>query len=136
MPSERCLESRSLNALVPSGDAEEVTFENGAYVITLDTSDSYLITYLFEPDSFPYTTAEDHMHSLTNMGYVTENDDFYRSEVSGIAEIVASMVDVRGDVNGDSKVDISDVMIALKSVANGVGYTLIDVLQILKLAVK
>lgn len=121
---------------VEIGEAAEVTFENGAYVVTLDTSDSYLITYLFEPDSFPYTKAADHMHSLVNMGYVTENDNLYRSEVSGIAEIISTMAYVYGDCNDDGQVDITDVMTALTLAVNGETVTLLDVLHILKLAVK
>lgn len=118
---------------VTMGDAEDVTFENGAYVVTLDTSDAYLITYLFEPDSFPYTTAADHMHSLANMGYITDSDSLYRSEVSGVAEIVSGLVCIEGDINGDGKVDISDVMTVIKYVVNEVeNYTLIDALRVLK----
>ena len=120
---------------VTFGDAESVTFENGAYVVTLDTSDSYLITYLFEPDSFPYTLASDHMHSFANMGYLTDSDSLYRSETSGVADIVASLIAIEGDVDGDGDVDISDVMAALKAVVNGDKFTLLDVLRILKLAV-
>ena len=121
---------------VTFGDAESVTFENGAYVVTLDTSDSYLITYLFEPDSFPYTLASDHMHSFANMGYLTDSDSLYRSETSGVADIVASLIAIEGDVDGDGDVDISDVMAALKAVVNGDKFTLLDVLRILKLSVK
>ena len=86
--------------------------------LTLDTSDSYLITYLFEPDSFPYTTAAAHIHSLVNMGYISGDDALYRSEVSKVADIVSALAEVRGDANGDGKVDIADVMTAIKAVLN------------------
>ncbi len=79
------------NEAVTIGAAEEVTFENGAYAVTLDTSDSYFITYLFEPDSFPYTSAAEHMHSLTNMGYITGDDALYRSETDDVSAIIEAL---------------------------------------------
>lgn len=119
------------------GEAETVRFANGAYVVTLDNADAYLITYLFEPDSFPYTTASDHMHSFVNMGYITDADNLYRSEVSNVAELVANLVSVAGDHNGDGKTDILDVLQALQDVADGVSdITLLDVIRILRYAVQ
>ncbi len=120
---------------VTIAEAQSVTFENGAYVVTLDTSDSYLITYLFEPDSYPYTLSTDHMHSLVNMGYLTDTDELYRSEVSQIAEIVSQMVYVKGDINCDGETDIADVIKLLSDVLGDRGSKLIDVIRLLKFIV-
>lgn len=132
---------------VTIGDSEEVTFENGAYVITTDTSDSYLITYLFEPDSFPYNKADEHTHSVVHMGYITGEDALYRSETSNMASLLSTLVEILGDIDSDGKIDIYDVIAALKGVINGEKIsaadingdgevTLIDVLKILQLTVK
>ena len=128
---------------VAIGETEEVTFENGAYVVTTDTSDSYLITYLFEPDSFAYNIADEHTHSLTHMGYITCDDALYRSEMSYMSAVIADLVEVAGDFDCDGDVDITDVLAVIKSYVdgdlttfdmNGDGkFTLIDVIRILKL---
>ncbi|MBQ8837060.1 MAG: hypothetical protein IJ002_06100 [Clostridia bacterium] len=136
----------SLADEVTIGDSEEVTFENGAYVITTDTSDAYLITYLFEPDSFPYNKADEHTHSITHMGYITGDDALYRSETSYMSTVIADLVEVLGDIDGDGDVDIADVMTALTALVNdkplaaadmnGDGkVSLVDIIRILKLAV-
>ena len=131
---------------VAIGETEEVTFENGAYVVTTDTSDSYLITYLFEPDSFAYNVADEHTHSLTHMGYITGDDSLYRSEISYMSAVIADLVEVAGDIDCDGDVDITDVLTAIKSYVNGDDltafdmngdgkFTLVDVIRILKFAV-
>lgn len=132
---------------VTLGDAAEVTFENGAYVITTDTSDSYLIAYLFEPDSFPFTTPDDHTHSLTHMRYITDGDALYRSEVDNMAEVIAKLAetDIPGDVSGDGILDIADVLMVLRAVLNAENLdadmngdgrlSLVDVIRVLKYCV-
>lgn len=134
------------SAEVTMGDAEEVTFENGAYVVTLDCSDAYLIAYFFEPDSFPYS-GDETIVSLTHMGYFTDGDALYRSETDNMTALIADMTHVDGDVNSDGKVTIADVLSALKAYINDEDMTaydmnsdgkfsLVDVLRILKIAVK
>ncbi len=83
---------------VTIGEAAEVTFQNGAYAVTLNTSDAYLIAYLFEPDCYPYSNPEETTLSLAHMGYITDGDAFYRSEVNGVAEIIR-LLDVNYDPN-------------------------------------
>ncbi len=135
----------SSSEAVTLGDAAEVTFADGAYIVTLDTSDSYLITYLFEPDSFPYTSESEHMHSFANMGYLTNEDALYRSEVDNIAEVIADMVaaDLAGDIDEDGNVNIADALLALQALLNGNTLTaadmngdgkltLVDILRVLK----
>lgn len=105
---------------VTVGEATEVTFADGAYVITTDTSDSYLIAYLFEPDSFPFTSYDETTHSLTNMGYITDGDALYRSEVDNMADVIADMAvgAVYGDLDGDGRLGIPDVLLALRAILN------------------
>jgi len=123
-----------IGSAVSLADAAEVTFENGAYVVTMNTSDAYLAAYLFEPDSFPFTSAENTTVSMAHMGYITEGD-LYRAETDDMPTVIANMTYIEGDINNDRKVDISDVMQALRTCINEDG-KLIDVLKILKLAVK
>ncbi len=122
------------SAAVTMAEAEEVTFENGAYVVMMNTSDAYLAAYLFEPDSCKYVNAEETAVSLTHMGYITEGD-LYRAEIDDMPTVIADMLYVEGDVNGDGKVDISDVMQALRECLNENG-SLLDVIRILKIAVR
>ena len=119
---------------VTLADAAEVTFENGAYVITMNTSDAYLAAYLFEPDSCTYYNAEETSVSMAHMGYITDGN-LYRSEVDDMPTLIAEMLVVEGDVNSDGKVDIVDVMQALSECLEG-DRTLLEVLRILKLTVK
>ena len=120
---------------VTMAEAAEITFENGAYVITMNNSSAYLIAYLLEPDSCKFTSAEETAVSMTHMGYITEGD-IYRSEVDDMPTVIADMVYVEGDTDYDGDVDIMDVLAMLKAVANGEGVTLLDVLKTLKLSVK
>ncbi len=122
------------SAAVTMADAAEVTFENGAYVVTMNTADAYLAAYLFEPDSCTYVNAEETAVSMTHMGYITEGD-LYRAETDDMPAIIADMIYVEGDIDGDGVVDITDVMLVLRRCVNGNG-SLIDVLKVLKLAVK
>ena len=73
------------------GAAEEVTFEHGAYAVTLNSSDAYLIAYLFEPNSFRFTSAVDHTSSFEHMGYLTDADGLYRSEEDNVYLIVEAL---------------------------------------------
>lgn len=140
------LESGASSAdTVTIGAAEEVTFAGGAYVITLDTSDSYLITYLFEPDSYSrYSSFYNDAHSFAQMGYLTDADTLYRSEVDDVATLIASLRDGFGDVNGDGEVNLADALTALRALITGetIGstdvnedgnFTLLDILKLLKL---
>ncbi len=78
-------------AAIEIGDAKEVTLENGGYAVSLNSSDAYLIAYLFEPDSFPYTSAENTKISLAHMGFLSGDDTLYRSEVDDVATIISSL---------------------------------------------
>jgi len=99
------------------GEAAEVTFENGAYAVTLNTSDAYLIAYLFEPDCFPYSSAVETTISFAHMGYYTDGDGLYRSEVDDVAEIIKSLEVgdsiLRGDADGDGIVTKDDAIYVL-----------------------
>jgi len=69
-------------ATVELGEREEVTFENGAYLISTDSPAAYLIAYLFEPDSYP--EGDGCRVSLFNMGYIRASDALYRCEEDGL----------------------------------------------------
>ncbi len=122
------------SAAVTMADAAEVTFANGAYVVTMNSADAYLAAYLFEPDSCKYVSAEETSVSMAHMGYITDGD-LYRAETDDMPMLIADMTYIEGDVNGDRKVDILDVMASLRECVNGNG-SLLDVLKILKIAVK
>ena len=66
------------NAKVEIGEREDITLENGAYIISTDSPAAYLIAYLFEPDS--YAEGDGCLVSLFNMGYIRASDALYRSE--------------------------------------------------------
>ena len=99
------------------GTAVDVSFDNGAYAVTLNTSDAYLIAYLFEPDCFPYSSAVETTISFAHMGYYTNGDGFYRSEVDDVAEIIKSLEVgdsiLRGDADGDGTVTKDDAIYIL-----------------------
>ncbi len=73
------------------GAAESVTFENGAYAVTMNNADAYLIAYLFEPNSNRYTSAEDHSISFAHIGYIKDGDGLYRSEENGVYLKIADL---------------------------------------------
>ena len=73
------------------GAAKEVVFEKGAYAVTMNNSDAYLIAYLFEPNSHRFATAEDHSISFAHIGYIKDGDGLYRSEQSGVYKLIAEM---------------------------------------------
>lgn len=134
------------NEAVTLGAAEEVTFENGAYVIPTNTPDSYLIAYLFEPDSMPFVSFDESTHSLTNMLYLTGDDALYRSETDNITQVIEGMIFGKagsGDINGDGEISLIDVLHAVRSMLadeflsasdmNGDGVlSLVDILRIIK----
>ncbi|MBR2615004.1 MAG: hypothetical protein IKC71_05370 [Clostridia bacterium] len=70
--------------------AQETTFENGAYAVTLNCANAYVIGYLFEPDSHDYTPpveegkVSETRVSFAHMGLVTNENTIYRSEVDDI----------------------------------------------------
>ena len=104
---------------ISCSEAESVTFPNGAYVFLTDTSDSYLMAYLFEPDSY---TASDTDASLYQMGLLSSSNTLYRSETDYMRMIIADMTEkdaVAGDCNGDSIVNLADVLTALRALVNG-----------------
>ena len=49
-----------------------------------------------------------------------------------MADVIAEMIYVEGDVNGDGVFDIADVLTVLKAAVNGDDVKLIDVLRLLK----
>lgn len=123
------------------GDTEDVTFPNGAYVFLTDTADAYLTAYLFEPDSY---TSADTDASLYQMNLLAETASIYRSETNNMREYISNMIAVKGDCNGDGKVNLADALIACyarlnqtslpEADMNGDGkLTLTDVLSILYL---
>ena len=63
------------------GAAQDVTFENGAYIIPVDGYKAYLISTLFEPEC--YDSGEE-INTLAQAGYLAATD-IYRSEESFIA---------------------------------------------------
>lgn len=79
----------ALKASATIGENAAVTFENGAYEVSLNTSDAYLIAYLFEPDS-----SSGYYASFVNMGYISTTDALYRNETTVIAD---------GDIEEDVK---------------------------------
>ncbi|MBQ9429525.1 MAG: hypothetical protein IJU41_08295 [Clostridia bacterium] len=110
------------NEAVTIGAAAPVTFEDGAYVVTTDCSDSYLVAYLFEPDSMPFTSFDESTHSLTNMLYLTGDDALYRSEVDGMAELIADMAvqpAPAGDADGNGIITLLDALTAARAILNG-----------------
>ncbi len=100
------------------GLAESVTFENGAYAVTMNTSDAYLIAYLFEPNSHNYTDAEDHSISFAHIGYIKDGDGLYRSEENGVylkiaelaagSEITHASITVGVDLKVNAFVSLAD----------------------------
>lgn len=74
-------------ANVELGEREEVVFENGAYLVSTDSTDAYLIAYLFEPDSYPL--ADGYRVSLFGMGYIRPSDALYRCEENNVSEIIS-----------------------------------------------
>lgn len=104
---------------VSIGDAKEVSFANGAYAVTLDTSDSYLITYLFEPDSYArYSSYYNDTHSLAQMGFLTDADTLYRAEVDDVATLIRAQAELVGDITGDGVLDVADVLTLLRALLN------------------
>lgn len=85
------------------GNATTVTFENGAYAVTLNTLDAFLIAALFEPDSVPWVSAEESTVSFAHMGWFNNKNPIYRSEVSGVAEIIRTL-----DVNYDPNAPVTE----------------------------
>ncbi|MBQ7171953.1 MAG: hypothetical protein IJR89_06735 [Clostridia bacterium] len=75
------------------GAAEEVTFEHGAYAVTMNNSDAYLIAYLFEPNSHRFTSEQDHQISFEHMGKLSDADGLYRSEEDNVYLTVAALKD-------------------------------------------
>ena len=63
------------------GNAADVTFENGAYIIPVDGYKAYLIATLFEPEC--YDSGEE-INTFVQAGYISATD-IYRSEESYIA---------------------------------------------------
>lgn len=75
------------------GEAAEVTFEKGAYAVTMNNSDAYLIAYLFEPNSHRFANAEDHSISFATVRYIKDGDGLYRSEQNGVYQLIAELSD-------------------------------------------
>lgn len=100
---------------VTYSEAADVTFANGAYAVHTNTSDSYLIAYLFEPDSYVSTDTK---ASLYQMGLIADTDALYRSETDNFDEAILSLEYVENDFNGDGESNIADVLTLLLSVAD------------------
>ena len=75
------------------GEEEDYVFENGAYAVTLNNYDAYLIAYLFEPDSYPYHSDAETRISFVNMRFISEGDKntVYRSEVDNVYQIIEEL---------------------------------------------
>ncbi|MBE5756802.1 MAG: hypothetical protein E7342_03265 [Clostridiales bacterium] len=98
--------------------ATDVTFENGAYVVTLNSAKAYLISYLFEPDvcnSTPYTT-------FAHAGYVTSTNTIYRSEVDDMHLVIKTMAEgyTPDTPNDDAEKGGCGSVIGTASVATGI----------------
>ena len=76
--------SGKMNCVAELTENSEVTFENGAYEISLNNSDAYLIAYLFEPDCYATTQTENLKASFYKMGLVEKTDHVYRYETDTI----------------------------------------------------
>lgn len=138
------LRKYTMGDTVTYAEAAAVTFANGAYAVHTDTSDAYLIGYLFEPDSY---TSSDTLASLYQMGLIAEADALYRSETDGFAETIAALADIVGDADGNGNVDVADVLTVLKALIGNIEIvnadmnsdgkiTLVDVLHLLKTIVQ
>lgn len=134
------LKKYTISNSVTYSEGETVVFENGAYAVHTNTSDSYLISYLFEPDSY---VSEDTKASLYQMGLISDTDALYRSETDGFKAIIEALVYVENDFDGDGKFDIADAFALLKAIindeaiansdVNGDGvFNLVDVIRVLK----
>ncbi len=126
------------------GDAEEVTFANGALAVHTNTSDAYYMAYYFEPDSY---LASDTIVSLYQNGLIASTDALYRSEEDGFAAKLAALTAPDSapeyDFNGDGAFSIADVLTLMRGILNedapaegdisGDGkVTLLDVVRLLK----
>lgn len=126
------------------GEAEEVTFANGALAVHTNTSDAYYMAYYFEPDSY---LSEDTIVSLYQNGLITSTDALYRSEENGFAAKLAALTAPEPapeyDFNGDGKENVADVLALVRGILNenapaagdlsGDGkVTLLDVVRLLK----
>jgi len=122
------------------GEAEEVTFQNGALAVHTNTSDAYYIAYYFEPDSY---LASDTIVSLYQNGLIASTDALYRSEADGFSALLEELVTVENDFNGDGSFNIADVLYMLRALLNGEmidaadmnddgKLTLVDVIRVLK----
>lgn len=123
------------------GEAEEVTFEDGAYAVHTNCSDAYFIAYYFEPDSY---IAEDTIVSLYQNGLIADTDNLYRSEEDDFYSVVSGFSTVENDFNGDGEFNVADVLAVLNMLANDKyaleadfnsdgQLTLIDALRVLKI---
>ncbi len=83
--------AQTSSAAVTMAEAADVTFENGAYAVTMNTSDAYLVAYLFEPDSCKFASAEETSVSFAHMGYITDGDALYRSETDDVSAIIEAL---------------------------------------------
>lgn len=88
------------NAIVRS--FESVTFDKGAYAVTLNNPNAFLIAGLFEPNSFVGATTSMRIN-LAAMGYIKEGEGLYRSEVNDVAEIIRTL-----DVNYDPNAPVTE----------------------------
>lgn len=126
------------------GEAEEVTFANGALAVHTNTSDAYFIAYYFEPDSY---VAEDTVASLYQNGLIASTDALYRSEVDGFSSLISAEEEpVENDFNGDGAFDVADVLVMLRLLVDGQStpgadvngdgkFNLLDVVRIIRLLV-
>jgi len=85
------------------GASTNVTFENGAYAVTLNCEDAYLIPYLFEPDCVPYVSEDETTISFAHMGYITDENPVYRSVVDDVYLTIESLSVDAPDAPTDDK---------------------------------
>ena len=97
------------------GASTNVTFENGAYAVTLNCADAYLIPYLFEPDCVPFVSANETTISFAHMGYITDENPVYRSVVDDVYLTIESLsVDAPSDKGGcGSVITTTNVIISM-----------------------
>ena len=85
------------------GDPATVTFNDGAYAVTLNTVDAFLIAALFEPDSVPWVSEAESLVSFAHLGWFNNKNPIYRSEVSGVVDIIRTL-----DVNYDPNAPVTE----------------------------
>ena len=100
--------SGKMNCEAELSENFEMTFENGAYEISLNTSDAYLIAYLFEPDCYATTFNENLKASFYKMDLINDDEAIYRYETDVIP--TGDPVDITFMVDNSVYESLNDVL--------------------------